>query len=176
MKQPETSFSADGSLFCTGFPPSISANCTHLILGSMPSVASLAAHQYYAHPQNRFWPLMSLLLTGAEHPPTKYENRLRMLLDHHIALWDAIHSCERQGSLDTAIKRETGTDIPALLAAYPNLRTICFNGGKAFRSFRKCHGELISRDDIRFCPLPSTSPANARWSMEMLREEWGKVL
>ena len=176
MRQAKTAFPVDDSTFCSGFPPSIAPDCTHLILGSMPSRASLAAQQYYAHPQNRFWPLMAFLLTGAEAPPAKYEDRLRMLLEHHIALWDAIETCERHGSLDADIKKETGTDIPALLATYPGIRTICFNGGKAFQSFRKCHRELLAQSDIRFCPLPSTSPANARWSMEMLRREWGKAL
>ncbi len=82
---------------CVGFPPSIDADCRILVLGSMPSVKSLAAQQYYAHPQNRFWPLMALLLTGAAEPPADYGERLRLLLSHHIALWDAIASCERVG-------------------------------------------------------------------------------
>ena len=75
---------------CVGFPPSIDAGCRVLVLGSMPSVKSLAAQQYYAHPQNRFWPLMALLLTGAAEPPADYGERLHLLLSHHIALWDAI--------------------------------------------------------------------------------------
>ena len=119
---------------CIGFRPSIDENCTHLILGSMPSVASLGARQYYAHPQNRFWPLMAGILEQSP-PPAEYQERLAMLLRHNIALWDSIAVCERKGSLDA--------DKP-----------------------------LLSRPDIHFHQLPSTSPANARWKIEKLAEAW----
>ncbi len=74
---------------CIGFPPSIDSSCRILILGSMPGVRSLEEQQYYAHPQNRFWPLMARLL-GEREAPAAYEDRLRMLLRRHIALWDSI--------------------------------------------------------------------------------------
>lgn len=157
--------------YCTGFAPSIDANCTHLILGSMPSIASLGAQQYYAHPQNRFWPLMTRILEQTT-PPIIYEERLAMLLRHHIALWDSIASCERPGSLDADIKNEQGNDFTALLAQYPHIHTICFNGGKSFQCFKKYNKELLSRQDLHFHKLPSTSPANARWKMERLEEAW----
>lgn len=161
---------------CIGFPPSIDAMCTHLILGSMPGVSSLRAQQYYAHPQNRFWPLMARLLTGAEKAPDDYDDRLRMLLDHHIALWDSIDRCERKGSLDSDIRGETGNDFTALLREYPSIRVICFNGAKSYQCFKRYNAELLNRGDIAFCPMPSTSPANARWTMEMLIEAWGRVI
>ncbi len=156
---------------CIGFCPSIDENCTHLILGSMPSVASLVAQQYYAHPQNRFWPLMSGILEQTP-PPADYHERLSMLLRHHIALWDSIAVCERKGSLDADIKNEQGNDFIALLNAYPHIHTICFNGGKSYQCFKKYNKPLLSRPDIHFHQLPSTSPANARWNMEKLAEAW----
>ena len=157
---------------CVGFPPSIDAGCRVLVLGSMPSVKSLAAQQYYAHPQNRFWPLMALLLTGAAEPPADYGERLRLLLSHHIALWDAIASCERAGSLDTAIHEERGNDFTSFLAAHPAIHTICFNGAKSYQCFRRYNQPLLSRAGLAFHQLPSTSPANAAWQLERLTARW----
>ena len=161
---------------CIGFAPNIDENCTHIVLGSMPSVASLTAQQYYAHPHNRFWPLMSRILEHLPEPPSSYEERLAMLLRHHIALWDSIGTCDREGSLDSDIKNEQGNDFSVLLEKYPRIRVICFNGGKSFQCFKKYNHALLSRPDIRFYPLPSTSPANARWKMEMLVQEWKRAL
>ena len=99
-----------------------------------------------------------------------------MLLEHRIALWDSIDSCERQGSLDSDIRKEKGNDFAALLQAYPSIRVICFNGAKSYQCFKKYNAELLERKDIAFHPMPSTSPANARWTMEMLVDAWGKAL
>ncbi|SDG67213.1 G/U mismatch-specific uracil-DNA glycosylase [Selenomonas sp. WCT3] len=160
---------------CIGFPPSIDDTCHTLILGSMPGVTSLEQQQYYAHPQNRFWPLMARLL---EEPavPLVYEERLQMLLRHHIALWDSLDTCDRDGSLDSAIKNEQCNDFTALLAKYPKIKTICFNGGKSAQAFKRYNKALLSRRDIAFYALPSTSPANARWRLEMLAAKWGEVI
>lgn len=160
---------------CIGFPPSIDDACHTLILGSMPGVTSLEQQQYYAHPQNRFWPLMAQLL---EEPavPLVYEERLQMLLRHHIALWDSLDTCDRDGSLDSAIKNEQGNDFTALLAKYPKIETICFNGGKSAQAFKRYNKTLLSRRDIAFYALPSTSPANARWRLEMLAAKWGEAI
>ena len=106
---------------CIGFPPSIDNNCHTLILGSMPGVSSLEKQQYYAHPQNRFWPLMVRLL-GELEVPADYQLRLQLLLRHHIALWDSIATCDRDGGWDSAIKNEQGNDFTALLAEYPNIK------------------------------------------------------
>ena len=161
---------------CIGFPPSIDKDCTVLILGSMPGISSLTAQQYYAHPQNRFWPMMTRLLTGQAAVPADYSQRLKLLLAHHIALWDAIGSCERSGSLDSAIQHEQGNDFTRLLADYPAIHTICFNGAKSFQCFKRCNKSLLARQDIRFAPLPSTSPANARWRLPQLIAEWGRII
>ena len=161
---------------CIGFPPSIDRDCTMLILGSMPGISSLKAQQYYAHPQNRFWPMMTQLLTGQDVIPADYEDRLNLLLSHHIALWDSIDTCERSGSLDSAIHDEQGNDFAQLLDRYPSIHTICFNGAKSCQTFKRYNKALLTRSDIRFVPLPSTSPANARWRLPQLLEAWGKVI
>lgn len=160
---------------CTGFPPSIDDKCTILILGSMPGVTSLERQQYYAHPQNRFWPLMAQLLENSPAAPAAYEDRLQMLLHHHIALWDSIDTCERSGSLDTAIRNIAANDFSAFLEKYPSIHTICFNGAKSFQTFKRYNKELLKNPAIRFLPMPSTSPANARWHMDMLKTTWKKA-
>lgn len=160
---------------CIGLPPSINPDCRRLILGSMPGIASLQEQQYYAHPHNRFWPLMATLL-GENAVPGSYIDRLTMLLRHRIALWDSIGSCERTGSLDSAIKNEQANDFPGLLAAYPGIRKICFNGGKSFQTFKKHHKSLLLLPQIEFKCLPSTSPANARWQMPQLLAAWREAL
>ena len=161
-------------MLCIGLRPNIDKDCRALILGSMPGVKSLEAQQYYAHPQNRFWPMMAHLL--GEALPSAYEERLAMLLRHHIALWDSIGSCEREGSLDSAIRNEQGNDFAALLQEYPGIRAIYFNGGKSAQAFKRYNKALLARPDIAFHAMPSTSPANARWRMPMLLEAWGAVI
>ena len=148
-------------MLCIGLRPNIDKDCRALILGSMPGVKSLEAQQYYAHPQNRFWPMMAHLL--GEELPSAYEEKLAMLLRHHIALWDSIGSCEREGSLDSAIRDEQGNDFAALLQEYPGIRAIYFNGGKSAQAFKRYNKALLARPDIAFHAMPSTSPANARW-------------
>lgn len=165
------------SPLCIGFPPSIDKNCTTLVLGSMPGVTSLEKQQYYAHPQNRFWPMMARLLEGKQEAPAAYEERLSMLLRHHIALWDSIGSCVREGSLDTSIREAHGNDFSQLFREYPELRTICFNGAKSAACFRRFNRELWKHPGSHtFCSMPSTSPANARWRLPQLLEAWGKVI
>ena len=161
---------------CIGFPPSIDAACTTLILGSMPGISSLKASQYYAHPQNRFWPLITRLLTGTDEVPPRYEDRLALLLVHHIALWDSIDTCRRDGSLDTAIRDETANDFIAFFAAFPAIHTVCFNGAKSAQTFRKNNPLRQLPGSITFHALPSTSPANARWRLDDLIREWGRII
>ena len=161
---------------CVGFPPSVDENCRVLVLGSMPSVKSLAEQQYYAHPQNRFWPMVTKILTGEDVPPAVYADRLRMLREHHIALWDAIASCKREGSLDSAIHDEIGNDFSKFLAKWPRITTILCNGGKSFQCFRRYNKALLARENLTIRQMPSTSPANARWRLDDLIAEWMKAL
>ena len=161
---------------CIGFPPSVNESCRVLVLGSMPSVKSLAEQEYYAHPQNRFWPMMTNILTGGDVPPTDYHERLQMLLDHHIALWDAIASCRREGSLDSAIHDELGNDFAAFLERWPKITMILCNGGKSFQCFKRYNKALLAREDLTIKQMPSTSPANARWRLGDLVDAWRKEL
>ena len=118
---------------------------------------------------------MSSLLEGKSEPPKAYDERLSMLLRHHIALWDAIGTCEREGSLDSAIKKESGNNIASLLNRYEKIHTIICNGAKSFQTFCRWNPELLKNNDLRIHALPSTSPANARWTFDRLLEEWRKA-
>ena len=156
---------------CVGLLPSVDSRARILILGSMPGAASLAAQEYYAHPANRFWPLMTQLL-DEKTTPADYDAKIAMLLRHRIALWDSIDTCDREGSLDSDIRNVKANDFTAFLKKWPSIRTIGLNGGKAHATFAKYNKPLLSRPDLRILKLPSTSPANARWRMENLLDAW----
>lgn len=161
-------------MICKGLAPNIDNACHTLVLGSMPGIQSLAEQQYYAHPQNRFWRMMAQLLN--EELPVSYDGKLSMLLLHHIALWDSIGACEREGSLDSTIKKEQGNDFTALLVRYPKIQTVCFNGAKSAAAFKRFNQPLLARHGLAFFALPSTSPANARFRMADLLAAWGKAI
>ena len=160
------------------FAPVASADARILILGSMPGVASLNAGQYYAHPQNRFWLIMGRLL-GFDPLQTLYEQRIRYLTNAGVALWDVLQSCERSGSLDSAIRRETQVvnDFPGFLATHPNIRRIYFNGAHAEQSFRRYVRPLLpDTTALTFIRLPSTSPAHASLSFDDKLACWRSVI
>jgi TDG/mug DNA glycosylase family protein len=161
-------------MLCIGLPPSVDAQCTTLVLGSMPGVRSLEEQQYYAHPRNRFWPLMAMLF--GEKLPVAYKARLAMLHRHHVGLWDTIGQCEREGSLDSAIHDERPNDIAALLEQYPAISQILCNGGKAHAAFVRYNRALLGRGNLVVWAMPSTSPANARCSLDKLQSLWGPCL
>jgi hypoxanthine-DNA glycosylase len=144
----------------------------------MPGVASLAAGQYYAHPQNRFWSIMGRLL-GFDPSVTPYLQRTRCLTEAGIALWDVLQSCERPGSLDSAICRETQVvnDFPAFLAAHPQIRQIVFNGAHAEQTFRRHVRPLLPETvALDYTRLPSTSPAHASLSFDDKLARWRQVI
>ena len=156
------------------FSPSIDVACTRLILGSMPSVKSLAEQQYYAHPRNVFWDIMGELL-GFEWALTPYEQRLEILRRHGIALWDSLAGCVRKGSLDSNIKNAVPNDFKQLLTDFPGIRYIYFNGGSAYNFFDKyCPDDYKNRVVIKV--LPSTSPANAVLNYAEKRAKWSVVI
>lgn len=134
-----------------GFPPTGSRTPRILILGSFPSILSLESGQYYGNPRNHFWPLITALgalLEGQDHPlpvPEDYPGRLGILEKAGIALWDVLASCEREGSLDEAIREELPNDIPAFLASRPGIEVIALNGGRAARSFRTHFAPSVKR-------------------------------
>ena len=114
---------------CVSFAPLVDDECRVLILGSMPGRRSLDMQEYYGHPQNRFWRLLALLLK--EEMPLTYADKCALLLHHHIALWDTLGYCEREGSLDSDIKNEQPNAVCELLAAQPQIKAVFCNGGKA---------------------------------------------
>ncbi len=138
------------------FPPVVDKHTEILILGSLPGDASLAQQQYYAHPQNRFWHLLSDVLQN-KLVEQAYEERLQTLLAHRIGLWDVVANAKREGSLDSQIKARQDNDLLALLAQLTSLKTIAFNGGTASKLGLKILGSNASR--YRILQLPSSSPA-----------------
>lgn len=135
------------------FEPVADARARVLILGSMPSVRSLANHQYYAHPRNHFWPLMARVLDSEA--PADYEARCDWLRRHYIALWDAVQQCARKGSLDANIKEAEPNPIGIFLQSHADIRAIFFNGTAAKKYFERFHA---APPLIRTVLLPSSSP------------------
>ena len=153
------------------FPPVSDQNSRILILGSMPGEESLRKRQYYAHPRNQFWPILSRLLGFSEE--SDYRERLAALLRNRIALWDVIESCNRQGSLDSAIQNIQVNDFRKFFFRHPMIKTVYFNGRKAFMTFKKVQGIDVSRFECRI--LPSTSPAYTMLFNEKLTA-WKQIL
>lgn len=138
------------------FAPVVNADTRLLILGSLPGEKSLAHGQYYAHPQNRFWMLLGEVLQ-IELTSLPYDARLAALLAHGVGLWDVVAQAQRIGSLDSNIRARDDNDLPALLARYPAIATIAFNGGTALKLGLKVLGDDAKR--YRIVALPSSSPA-----------------
>ena len=158
----------------TGLPPVVASDCRVLILGSMPGAASLQAARYYAHPRNRFWPLMAAL---ADVPAeATYGERLVALQRAGIGLWDVIGECRRAGSLDSAIVRgsERANALVPLIVSLGQLRVIAFNGAAAASLFRRHVEPHLPelRQPVQRIALPSSSPAHAAMGLEALREAW----
>lgn len=141
-----------------------------LILGSFPSVKSREAQFFYHHPQNRFWKILTTLYQ--EPPLTTIEEKKQFLLKHHIALWDVIESCEIKGSSDSSIDNVKVNDIQSILNS-TNIQYIYTNGKKAHQLYQKYCLPITHKEDI--C-LPSSSPANAQFSLERLIKEWNIIL
>lgn len=159
------------------FPPIENTRARVLILGSMPGGASLAATQYYAHPQNLFWRIVCDLL-GAS-PGLAYTGRMRLLKANGIALWDVLQSCVRQGSLDSSIEEASivVNDFAAFYRRHPRIERVFFNGAKAEAAYRRYVArsvEAIGRPRV-YARLPSTSPAHAALSFEKKRAAWRAV-
>lgn len=159
------------------FAPVVAPGAGLIILGSMPGAASLAAGEYYAHPQNIFWRLMITLFNAPS--GLSYHDRKQLLTRHGIALWDVLASCIRPGSLDSDIAADSImiNDIPGLLETYPTIERLYFNGSTAERLFRQHVRLQPMRSNRLACKrLPSTSPANARYSFDDTLEEWKVIV
>ena len=156
----------------TGLPPLVSGQTRLLILGSFPGVASLAAQQYYGHPQNQFWKIFQVIWpsspmdTGAD----SYKIRSEWLLSRQLGLWDVYAACEREGSLDSAIRRPVVNDFAAIQRMCPLLQAIAHNGGESFK-----HSKHTVQLGVPVYKLPSTSPANASWSFDRKLAAWREV-
>lgn len=152
-----------------GLPPVLSPHTRLVVLGSFPSARSLAAQQYYAHPRNQFWPLVSALF-GHDLVALPYAGRIGFIRDHGLGLWDVYAACRREGSLDSAIEAAEPNDLAALPRLAPALQGIAHNGGESARA-RKVTGAL----GLPVWRLPSSSPAHAAWSFERKLQAWREV-
>lgn len=153
-----------------GLAPVLDAGTRIVILGSFPGNASLAARQYYAHPRNQFWPLLSVVL-NEDLAGLPYAQRLPRLLARGIGLWDVLAACAREGSLDSAIRQAQANSFEVLHQRCPRLRKACFNG-KASGKFAPAFAEA----GFETLVLPSSSPANAQFSFEQKLAQWRNIL
>ena len=149
-----------------GLPPVIGRDTRLLVLGSFPGAASLVAAEYYAHPRNHFWPLLSALW-NVDLRALSYAARLAEMLRHRLGLWDVYAACRREGSLDQAIEDAEYNDLASLRRRAPALRWVAHNGGESARAMR--HVASLGYEVLR---LPSTSPANASWSFDRKLAAW----
>lgn len=152
------------------FEPVYNKNSKILILGTFPSVKSRETNFYYGHSQNRFWKVMAEL-TGSELPAT-IEEKKKMLLFHHIAIWDVIESCSIVGSSDSTIRDVVVNDFSEILNC-TQITNIYANGNKAYELYMKYAYPTVLKPITK---LPSTSPANAVYRIERLCAEWGALL
>ncbi len=156
----------------SGLPPIVGPGTRLLILGSFPSVASLQAQQYYGHPQNHFWKILQALWPADPLPGREqYAARCAWVLARGLGIWDVYASCEREGSLDTAIRKAEVNDFAALKSQCPRLQLIVHNGGESYKHAKLVRASL-GAEHFPLVKLPSTSPANASWSFERKLAAW----
>ncbi|WP_431097996.1 DNA-deoxyinosine glycosylase [Polaromonas aquatica] len=180
-----------------GLAPLVSPDTRLLVLGSFPGAASLAAQQYYGHPQNHFWKILqavwpdSPIKTGT----SRYQIRSEWLLSKGLGLWDVYAACEREGSLDSNIRNAQVNDLASLRRLCPALEAIAHNGGESFKHSLVVKAALsaagppqgastpsggsgdtsVPSMGVQLYKLPSTSPANASWSFERKLAAWREV-
>lgn len=173
MRKPSTCKAPQGASSASllhGLPAVIDHRTRLVVLGSFPGEASLQARQYYAHPRNQFWPLLSALW-GVDLRALPYPDRLQAMLDHGVGLWDVYASCQRSGSLDSAILDATLNPLDQLKVWAPQLQAVAHNGGESAK-----HMKLTGGIGVPVWRLPSTSPANASWSFERKLQAWREAL
>lgn len=140
-----------------------------LILGSFPSIKSRETQFFYGHPQNRFWKVLAEITCHTV--PLTIPEKTAFLLDHRIALWDVIASCDIEGSSDSSIKNVIPNDLSIILNAAPIEQIYC-NGAKSYNLYHKYCQKFVGRSAIK---LPSTSPANASYSLDRLISQWRMI-
>lgn len=153
-----------------GLGPQVGPETRLVVLGSFPGIASLGASQYYAHPRNAFWPIVGELLQLPGLSARPYDERLAAIRARGLGLWDVYAACRRTGSLDSAIEAPEFNDFTQLRQAAPNLRAIAHNGGESARAWRQ-----TTALGLPVYRLPSTSPANASWSLARKLAAWREV-
>ena len=153
------------------FPPFVNATTEILILGTMPGIASLEKQEYYAHPRNHFWKIIYTLLNSLP-IAENFEEKISLLQNHKIGLWDVLENCERKGSLDIHIKNHKENDFEMLLEEFSGITKIVFNGKESHKYFLKKFGQIKG---ITYYVMPSTSPANTM-SFEKKLEIWSIIL
>ena len=147
-------------------PPVFDKSSEVLILGSFPSVKSREVQFFYGHPQNRFWKVIATIYGCPV--PTDIPSKKKLLLDNHIALWDVIGSCEINGSSDSSIRNAVPNEIAALVMK-THINRIFANGATSYNMYNRLCRDSVGIDAIK---LPSTSPANAAYSLDRLVSEW----
>jgi hypoxanthine-DNA glycosylase len=152
----------------TAFKPIINHHSKVLILGSMPGEQSLIQQQYYANNRNAFWNIMFHLFNSGK-ALTAYPDKVNLLQNHNIALWDVLASCERKGSLDANIRNGVVNDFGTLFKTYPAIQLVLFNGAASFKAF-KPHLKLLG--GIPYQIMPSTSPAHTM-AYQLKLDAWG---
>lgn len=152
------------------FGPLFDEESRILVLGSLPSVKSREKQFFYGHAQNRFWPMLAQILE--EPNPQSIEEKKAMVLKHHIAMWDTIYSCDIKGSSDASIKNVVPTDLKRIVDGSKVQAVFC-NGKTSGKYYMKFQGKELH---IPAFVMPSTSPANAAWTMDKLVGEWQKIL
>ena len=151
------------------FEPIFDEHSRILVLGSLPSVRSRENRFYYGHPQNRFWRVLASVFR--ESVPETIEEKTALLLRHGVALWDAVGECDVVGSSDAAIRNVQPTDLSRIFDKCA-IETVYANGRTAAKYYDRLQKPLYGRPIV---PLPSTSPANAAWTLERLIEAWQAI-
>ncbi|MFL9844470.1 DNA-deoxyinosine glycosylase [Flavobacterium rhizosphaerae] len=149
------------------FMPVADSQCTILILGTMPGEKSLTLQEYYGNRGNQFWKIMFTIFNTPLH--YDYEAKKQLLLNHHIALWDVLSHCEREGSLDSKIKNEVPNNFKAFYASHPHIKQVFFSSKNAAAYYDKYVGR---KKDITYTVLPSPSGANATKTFEEKLTIW----
>jgi TDG/mug DNA glycosylase family protein len=150
-----------------GLPPLTGREPEILILGSFPSLMSLGKGEYYGNPKNQFWKITEILF-GIDYT-LPYTTRIALLVENHVALWDVLASCDRDGSMDSTIRDAVANDIRGFMAIHPTIRCIALNGSTAGRYFKRLNPGLTGH------VLPSTSPAFARMSLTEKARCWARI-
>ena len=150
-------------------PPIYDENSKILILGSFPSVKSRESQFFYGHPQNRFWKVLAQIFK--QEAPVSIEEKKKLLIENHVAVWDVIASCNIEGSSDSSIKDVTTNDLSRILKK-AEIKQIYCNGGTSYRLYKKYCESILGRTAIK---LPSSSPANAAYRLEKLVEQWARI-